>query len=92
MAARNPAPATAGREWSCGFCAPAGTGICHDVRRPRRCHEVWSGFAPPTAGNPGGDVMCGCAMAGHPQEAVAVIVPVDVVELPEMREEVTIGG
>jgi hypothetical protein len=86
MAARNPAPASAGREWSCGFCAPGGTGICHDLGH--RCREVWSGFAPETAENPGGDVMCGCALAGHPQLAAAVIVPVDVVELPEIRAEV----
>jgi hypothetical protein len=60
--------------------------VCHDVHG--RCHEIWSGFTPPSPGNPGGEVMCACAVAGHPVEAAVVIVPVAEIQLPEIVEEV----
>ena len=89
MAVRNPAPAIAGRVWSCGFCAPGASGLCHDLHG--RCREVWGNpaqpFVPATV-DVDGEVMCGCALAGHPKVAAVTIVPVDVVELPGITEEV----
>jgi hypothetical protein len=83
MAAKQPAPAEAGRVWSCGFCGPA-DGVCHDVHG--RCREVWghpsAPFVPPQV-DVSGEVLCACALAGHPKVPAAPARPVVDVPLPD---------